>query len=41
MAGTAAIGRVVHQLATAIEAGRDLSPMSGILADAAYRLLRA
>jgi hypothetical protein len=32
---------VVHLLATAIEEGRDLSPMSGILADTAYRLLLA
>jgi hypothetical protein len=30
MAGTAAIGAVVHLLATAIEEGRDLSSMSGI-----------
>jgi hypothetical protein len=41
MAGTAAIGAVVHLLATAIEEGRDLSSMSGILAGAAYRLLLA
>lgn len=41
MAGTAAIGAVVHLLATAIEEGRDLSSMSGILADTAYRLLPA
>ena len=40
-AGTAAIGAVVHLLATAIEEGRDLSSMSGILADTAYRLLLA
>ena len=46
MAGTAD-GRyrrdraVVHLLATAIEVGRDLSSMSGILADTAYRLLLA
>ena len=32
---------VVHLLATAIEEGRDLSSMSGILADTAYRLLLA
>ena len=38
---TAAIGAVVHPLATAIEEGRDLSSMSGILADTAYRLLLA
>jgi hypothetical protein len=30
---------VVHLLATAIEEGRDLSSMSGILAGTAYRLL--
>jgi hypothetical protein len=41
MAGTAAIEAVVHLLATAIEEGRDLSSMSGILADTAYRLLLA
>jgi hypothetical protein len=41
MAGTAAIGAVVHLPATAIEEGRDLSSMSGILADTAYRLLPA
>jgi hypothetical protein len=41
MAGTAAIGAVVHLLATAIEEGRDLSSMSGILADSSYRLLPA
>ena len=41
MAGTAAIGAVVHLLGTAIEEGRDLSSMSGILADTAYRLLLA
>jgi hypothetical protein len=29
----------VHLLATAIEEGRDLSSMSGILADTAHRLL--
>ncbi|HEY9525239.1 MAG TPA: hypothetical protein VIR33_18515 [Thermopolyspora sp.] len=39
MAGTAAIGAVVRLLAVAIEEGRDLSSMSGIPADAAYRLL--
>ena len=32
---------VVHLPATAIEEGRDLSSMSGILADTAYRLLPA
>jgi hypothetical protein len=32
---------VVRLLATAIEEGRDLSSMSGILADTAYRLLLA
>jgi hypothetical protein len=31
----------VHLLATAIEEGRDLSSMSGILAGTAYRLLLA
>jgi hypothetical protein len=36
---TAAIGAVVHLLATAIEEGRGLSSMSGVLAGAAYRLL--
>ncbi len=41
MAGTAAIGAVVHLLATAIEEGRDLSSMSGIVADTAYRQLLA
>ena len=41
IAGTAAIGAVVHLLATAIEEGRDLSSMSGILADTAYLLLLA
>jgi hypothetical protein len=41
MAGTAAVGAVVHLLATAIEEGRDLSSMSGILADSSCRLLPA
>ncbi|WP_406432898.1 hypothetical protein [Streptomyces sp. NBC_01589] len=41
MAGTAAIGAVVHLPATAIEEGRDLSSTSGILTDTAYRLLLA
>jgi uncharacterized metal-binding protein len=41
MAGTAAVGAVVHLLATAIEEGRDLSSMSGILAGSSYRLLPA
>ncbi|WP_327706868.1 hypothetical protein OG530_39375 [Streptomyces decoyicus] len=41
MAGTAAIEAVVHLPAAAIEEGRDLSSMSGILADTAYRLLPA
>jgi hypothetical protein len=41
MAGTDAIGAVVHLLATAIEEGRDLPSMSGILVDTAYRLLPA
>jgi hypothetical protein len=40
MAGTAAIGAVVH-LPAAAEEGRDLSSMSGVLADTAYRLLPA
>jgi hypothetical protein len=31
----------VHLLATAIQEGRDLSSMSGILADSSYRLLPA
>ncbi|MDH6127002.1 hypothetical protein [Kitasatospora sp. GP82] len=35
MAGTAAIEAVVHLLAAAIEEGRGLSSMSGILADTA------
>ena len=39
--GTAAIGAVVHRLATAIEEGRDPSSMSGILADTACRQLLA
>jgi len=33
MAGTAAIGAVVHLPVTAIEEGRGLSSMSGVLAD--------
>jgi hypothetical protein len=41
ISGTAAVGAVVHLLATAIEEGRDLSSMSGILADTAYLLLLA
>ncbi|MGP0022742.1 MAG: hypothetical protein ACLPKE_05175 [Streptosporangiaceae bacterium] len=41
MAGTAAIGAVVHLLATATEEGRDLSSMSGILAGTSYRRLLA
>ena len=41
MAGTAAVGAVVYLLATAIEEGRGLSSMSGILADSSYRLLPA
>jgi hypothetical protein len=39
MAGTSAIGAVVHLLATLIGEGRD--SMSGILADSSYRLLPA
>ena len=41
MAGTAAVGAVGHLPTTAIEEGRDLSSMSGILADSSYRLLPA
>jgi hypothetical protein len=41
MAGTAAVGAVVDLLATAIEEGRDLSSMSGILAGSSYRVLVA
>jgi hypothetical protein len=41
MAGTAAIGAVVHLPSTAIEEGRGLSSMSGILAGTACRLLPA
>ncbi|MFB4305684.1 hypothetical protein [Actinomadura sp. GTD37] len=41
MAGTAAIGAVVHLLATAIEEGRDPSSTSGVLAGTAYCLLPA
>jgi hypothetical protein len=41
MAGTAAIGAVALLPATAIEKGRDLSSMSGILAVGSYRLLPA
>ncbi|MFQ6394434.1 hypothetical protein ACLMAJ_13335 [Nocardia sp. KC 131] len=37
-AGTVAIGAVVHP-PTAVEEGRDLSSMSGILTDSSYRLL--
>ncbi|GGL00953.1 hypothetical protein GCM10011588_14480 [Nocardia jinanensis] len=33
IAGAAAIGAVVHPLATAVEEGRDLSTMRGIPAD--------
>ncbi|WP_327224197.1 hypothetical protein OG229_09590 [Streptomyces platensis] len=40
-AGTAAIGAFVRLPATAIEEGRDLSSMCGILADTAYRLVPA
>ncbi|MEU8546318.1 hypothetical protein [Streptomyces roseoverticillatus] len=38
MAGTAAIGAVVHLLAAAVEEGGGLSLMSGVLAGTAYRL---
>lgn len=41
MAGAAAVGAVVHLLVTAVEGGRDLSSMSGILADRSYRVLPA
>jgi hypothetical protein len=41
MAGTAVVGVVVHLLATAVEEGRDLSRMGGILADRSYCLLPA
>jgi hypothetical protein len=41
MAGTAAVGAVVHLLATALEEGRDLSSMSGMLADSSHRLVLA
>jgi len=41
MAGTAEVGTVVHLLATVIEEGRDLSSMSGTVADSSYRLLTA
>jgi hypothetical protein len=41
MAGTAAVGAVVHLPAIAVEEGRDLPSMSGIPADTAYRLLPA
>ncbi|WP_256513288.1 hypothetical protein [Actinoallomurus soli] len=38
MAGTAAIGAVVHLPATVIGEGRDLSSMSGVLIANAHRL---
>jgi hypothetical protein len=41
MAGPAAVGAVVHLLATAIEEGRDLSSMSGIVAGGSRGLLPA
>lgn len=41
MGGTVAIGAIMHLPATAIEEDRDLSSMSGILADTTYRLLPA
>jgi hypothetical protein len=41
MAGTAAVGAVVHLPAIAVEEGRDRSSMSGILADSSYRLVPA
>jgi len=42
MAGTAAVGAaVVHLPPIAVEEGRDLPSMSGILADSSYCLLPA
>jgi hypothetical protein len=41
MAGTVAVGAVVHLPGIAVEEGRDLSSMSGILADSSYRLRSA
>ena len=41
MAGTAAVGAAVQVLATGIEEGRDLSSMSGMLAESSCRLLLA
>ncbi|MFG2045411.1 hypothetical protein [Dactylosporangium sp. NPDC048998] len=41
MAGTAAVGAVVHLPAIAVEEGRGLSSMSGLVADSSYRLLPA
>ncbi|SCF88115.1 hypothetical protein [Streptomyces sp. Ncost-T10-10d] len=41
MACSAAIGAVVHPLATAVEEGRDLSSMSGVLVGAVYHLMLA
>jgi hypothetical protein len=41
MAGTAAVGAVVHVSATAIEEGPDLSSMSGMLAEGSDRQLLA
>jgi hypothetical protein len=41
MAGTAAVGAVVHLSATATEEGWGLSSMSVMLADSSYRLLPA
>jgi hypothetical protein len=35
------VGAVVHLLATVVEEGRDLSWMSGVLAESSYRLLPA
>lgn len=41
MTGTTAIGAFVRLLAAAIEEGRGLSSMSGVLADSSYRPLPA
>ena len=41
MVGTGAVGAVVHLPAIAVEEGRDLPSMSGILAGSSCRLLLA
>jgi hypothetical protein len=41
MAGTLAIGAVMHLPVTVLEEVRDLSSMSGVLADSPYSLLPA